>query len=68
MPSIVLQGLQVAVVVFLAPLLTGSIARAEAMIAGKRGPSIFQVYRDIWKFLGKQSLIPEPASWIFRVA
>ncbi|MHB8177136.1 MAG: respiratory chain complex I subunit 1 family protein [Vulcanimicrobiaceae bacterium] len=68
MPSIVLQGLQVAVVVFLAPLLTGSIARAEAMIAGKRGPSIFQVYRDIWKFLGKQSLIPEPASWIFRAA
>ncbi|MHB8152208.1 MAG: respiratory chain complex I subunit 1 family protein [Bacillati bacterium] len=68
MPSIVLQGFQVAVVVFLAPLLTGSIARAEAMIAGKRGPSIFQVYRDIWKFLGKQSLIPEPASWIFRVA
>jgi len=68
LPSIVLQGLQVAVVVFLAPLLTGSIARAEAMIAGKHGPSIFQVYRDIWKFLGKQSLIPEPASWIFRVA
>jgi formate hydrogenlyase subunit 4 len=68
LPAIVVQAAQVLTVALLSPLLTGCIARLEAIIAGKRGPSIFQPYRDIRKFFGKESLLPEPASWIFRTA
>ncbi len=34
----------------------------------KRGPSVFQPYRDLAKQLRKESAISENASWIFRVA
>lgn len=62
------QAAQVLTLLLLSPLLTGCIARAEAIIAGKRGPSIFQTYRDILKFFRKQPIAPEPSSWIFRTA
>ena len=65
---IAVQAAQVLTLLLLSPLLTGCIARAEAIIAGKRGPSIFQTYRDILKFSRKQPLVPEPSSWIFRAA
>jgi formate hydrogenlyase subunit 4 len=60
------QAAQVLTLLLLSPLLTGSIARLEAIVAGKRGPSIFQTYRDILKLFRKQALTPEPSSWIFR--
>jgi len=65
---IAVQAAQVLTVTLLSPLLSGVIARAAAMVAGKRGPSIFQPYRDIRKFLRKQRLAPEHASIVFRVA
>jgi len=65
---IAVQAAQVLTLLLLSPLLTGCIARAEAVIAGKRGPSIFQTYRDILKFFRKQPLTPEPSSWVFRTA
>ncbi len=68
LPPIAVQAAQVASLLLLSPLLTGCIARLESIVAGKRGPSIFQTYRDIWKFLHKQSLQPEPASWVFSAA
>lgn len=68
LPPIVVQAAQVLTLLLLSPLLTGCIARLEAIVQGKRGPSIFQTYRDIWKFFHKQALTPQPASWIFRAA
>lgn len=64
----VVQGAQIFTVAFISPLLTGLIVRAEAIVAGKRGPSIFQPYRDIVKFLRKQRIRPSVASPIFRIA
>lgn len=63
-----LQVLQSAVVLLLAPLYAGVIARAEAIVQSKRGPSVVQPYRDLAKLLRKGSAISEDASWIFRVA
>jgi formate hydrogenlyase subunit 4 len=65
---IVAQAAQVLTLLLLSPFLSGCISRLEAIVAGRRGPSVFQPYRDIAKFLRKQSLTPEPASWIFRAA
>ena len=66
--SVGLQFLQSAVVLALAPLYAGVIARAEAIVASKRGPSVLQPYRDLAKWLRKSSVISDQASWIFRAA
>jgi formate hydrogenlyase subunit 4 len=68
LPASLVQSLQVLAALFLSPLLTGIIARWEAMVAGKRGPSVLQTYRDIAKFLRKASLRPDVASPVFRYA
>jgi formate hydrogenlyase subunit 4 len=63
-----LQACQVGATLFVSPLLSGIIARAEAIVQGKRGPSIWQPYRDILKLLRKQRVAPNVASPLFRVA
>lgn len=63
-----LQVLQSLVVLLFAPLYAGVIARAEAVVACRRGPSVFQPYRDLAKWLRKGSAISDQASWVFRGA
>ena len=64
--SIVYNLLQVTVVLLLSPLVAGLLARMKEIVQGKRGPSIFQPYRDLWKLFHKNQVISEEASWIFR--
>jgi formate hydrogenlyase subunit 4 len=66
--SDLLQLIQVGVVLLLAPLYGGVLARAEAIVQSKRGPSIVQPYRDLAKLLRKGSAISDQASWVFRGA
>ncbi len=63
-----LQGLQIATVLLCAPLLRGIINRLKAIVQSKRGPSIWQPYRDLWKLLRKGSVVSEHASWVFHAA
>ncbi len=65
--EVALQIVQSAVVVGLAPLYSGVITRAEAVVASKRGPSVWQPYRDLAKLLRKSTAVSDQASWIFRV-
>lgn len=58
--------LQVLVVMALSPLVKGVLTRLKENIQSKRGPSIFQPYRDIWKLFQKDEIVPEESSWIFR--
>ncbi len=58
--------IQVAVVIAFAPLVSGVLNRAKEIVQSKRGPSIFQPYRDLWKLLHKDEVISEESSWIFR--
>src|ERR1700683_2983066 len=62
-----IQVLQSLVVLTLAPLYAGVLARAEAVVASKRGPSVLQPYRDLGKLLRKGSAISDQASWVFRI-
>ncbi|BBZ50207.1 NADH-quinone oxidoreductase subunit H [Mycobacterium heidelbergense] len=66
--AVLLQSLQSVVVIALAPLYSGALARAEAIVASKRGPSVVQPYRDLAKWLRKSSAISDQASWVFRGA
>jgi formate hydrogenlyase subunit 4 len=58
--------LQVLVVMAFAPLVPGTISRLKEIVQSKRGPSIFQPYRDIWKLFHKDEVISDRSSWIFR--
>src|SRR6201998_2452593 len=59
---------QVAFVLAFAPLVEGITTRLKEILQSKRGPSIFQPYRDIWKLLHKDEVVSEESSWIFRAA
>ncbi|MGH8274880.1 MAG: respiratory chain complex I subunit 1 family protein [Gammaproteobacteria bacterium] len=65
---LVINLIQVAFLLVFAPLLGGVLARLEEIIQGKHGPSIFQPYRDIWKLFGKDEIVSEESSWVFRFA
>src|ERR1700741_3207736 len=64
--SILFNLFQVAVVLLFAPLVSGVLSRLKEMVQSKRGPSIFQPYRDLWKLFHKDEVISEQSSWIFR--
>ena len=60
--------LQVVVVLTFAPLASGVLSRLKEMVQSKRGPSIIQPYRDLWKLFHKDEIVSEDSSWIFRFA
>ncbi len=61
-------GLQILLVILLAPALQGWIKQVKARWQSRQGPPLLQPYWDLWKLLGKESLRPEVSSWIFRGA
>ncbi|MGO9199954.1 MAG: respiratory chain complex I subunit 1 family protein [Limisphaerales bacterium] len=63
--SIILQTL---LLLLLAPLLSGLIKNWKAKLQNRRGPRIWQPYSDLLKFLRKDMVISEHASWVFSVA
>ncbi|HEY1388084.1 MAG TPA: NADH-quinone oxidoreductase subunit H [Ktedonobacterales bacterium] len=68
MLTLLLQLLAVVVVLLCSPLLSGVINRLKAIIQSKRGPSIWQPYRDYWKLLHKGAVVSEHTTWVFRLA
>jgi formate hydrogenlyase subunit 4 len=65
--DILLQIAQVLAVLALAPLLQGIILQFEERVQRSQGPGIFQPYRDLWKLLHKQIVVPGTASWLFWI-
>lgn len=63
---IIANVLQVLVVLFLSPLVAGVLNRLKEIVQSKRGPSIFQPYRDLWKLFHKDQVISDRSSWVFR--
>lgn len=63
----VTQGAQMALVLLLAPLLTGFIRKVKARLLRRRGASLIQPYRDLYRLLHKEVVLAENASWLFRV-
>lgn len=57
--------LQTALLLALAPLISGCIKNWKAKLQNRRGPRVWQPYFDVIKFLRKDMVISEHASWIF---
>ncbi|MBE3573368.1 MAG: respiratory chain complex I subunit 1 family protein [Moorella humiferrea] len=67
--KLLLIGLVQALLVLLtAPLFTGFARTLRAKLHSRRGPGIFQDYRDIFKLIKRQEVVPAQASWVFRSA
>lgn len=62
------QGCQMLLILLLAPLLTGWVRWIKARLLRRRGPSVLQPYRDLFKLLHKDVVLADSASWLFRVA
>jgi formate hydrogenlyase subunit 4 len=65
--TIVFNILQVLFVLCFAPLYSGVLSRFKEIVQSKRGPSIFQPYRDLWKLFHKDQILSSETTWIFRV-
>lgn len=66
--DLLVQGAQMALVLALAPLLTGVTRTIKARLMRRQGPSIFQPYRDLIRLMRKEATLAENASWLFRTA
>ncbi|MHB1413383.1 MAG: NADH-quinone oxidoreductase subunit H, partial [Thermoleophilia bacterium] len=66
--KIVLNLAQALFVIAFSPLAAGVLARLKEVVQSRRGPGIFQPYRDLWKLFHKDEIVSEESSWIFRFA
>lgn len=62
------QGLQMVLVLTIAPLLTGLVRWLKARLLRRRGASPWQPYRELLRLARKEVVLAESASWLFRVA
>ena len=65
--DIIVQGVQMLLVLLLAPLLTGYVRKIKARLVRRQGASIFQPYRDLLRLMRKEVVLADNASWLFRV-
>lgn len=66
--NLFLQGLQMLVVLALAPALTGLVRKLKARLARRQGAPVLQPYRDLARLMRKEVVLAENASWLFRAA
>lgn len=66
--ALLVQLAQMALVLLAAPLLTGWVRKVKARLQRRQGPPVLQPYRDLARLLGKEAVIAENASWLFRTA
>lgn len=60
--------LQLAILLVVAPLISGVIRTLKARLQMRKGPSILQPYRNLAKLMRKSMVLPDTASWIFAAA
>jgi formate hydrogenlyase subunit 4 len=64
--SLFTQGLQMLLVLLLAPLLLGYTRKIRARLLRRRGPPVLQPYRDLSRLIRKEAVVADNASWLFR--
>jgi len=66
--ELIAQGMQMILVLLLAPLLLGYTRKVKARLLRRRGPPLLQPYRDLLRLIRKEAVLAENASWLFRSA
>jgi formate hydrogenlyase subunit 4 len=65
--NLAVEGVQMLLVLLLAPLLTGLVRKVKARLLLRQGPPLIQPYRDLVRLLRKEVVLAHSASWLFRV-
>ncbi|HTP91402.1 MAG TPA: NADH-quinone oxidoreductase subunit H [Xanthobacteraceae bacterium] len=65
--DLAVQGVQMMLVLLVAPLLTGFVRKMKARLQRRQGPPLIQPYRDLARLMHKDAVLAENASWLFRV-
>jgi formate hydrogenlyase subunit 4 len=65
--DLVIQGVQMLLVLSLAPLFTGFVRKVKARLLRRQGPPLLQPYRDLIRLSRKEVVLAENASWLFRI-
>jgi len=63
---LLIEVLQLALLVGLAPALAGWIKIVKCRLQGRNSPGLLQPYRDLRRLFGKDVVLADNASWIFR--
>jgi formate hydrogenlyase subunit 4 len=66
MLNLAVQGIQMFLVLILAPLLLGFTRKAKARLLRRQGAPVLQPYRDLLRLIRKQVVLADNASWLFR--
>jgi len=61
------QGLQMVLVIAVAPLLVSVVRKIKSRLTRKQGAPLLQPYRDLIRLMRKDVVLAENASWLFRV-
>ncbi|MDD5721517.1 MAG: NADH-quinone oxidoreductase subunit H [Candidatus Pacebacteria bacterium] len=64
--QIIILILQLIFVPLVSPFFIGFIKKIKAKLQNRRGASVWQPYKDLWKLLHKDEVISSEASWIFK--
>jgi formate hydrogenlyase subunit 4 len=64
--SLAVQGVQMLLVLLLAPLLLAFTRKVKARLLRRRGPPLLQGYRDLIRLMRKEVVLAHNASWLFR--
>jgi formate hydrogenlyase subunit 4 len=67
MNDLLLAIIQAALVLGIAPLVTGIIRKVKALLQSRQGPPILQPYYDLQKLFRKSSVVSSDASWVTTV-
>ncbi|HLO25192.1 MAG TPA: NADH-quinone oxidoreductase subunit H [Geobacteraceae bacterium] len=65
--SFTIEAVQLLILLFAAPAFAGWVKTVKCRMQGRTYAGIFQPYRDIARLFGKEVVLAENASWIFRV-
>ena len=65
--DLLFQGVQMLLVLVLAPLLTGFVRKLKARLLRRQGPPLLQPYLDLVRLARKDVVLADSASWLFRV-
>lgn len=63
--TIAYNVIQLLFVIGFGPLYAGVLSRLKENVQSKRGPSIFQPYRDLWKLFHKDEVVSSETSGSF---
>ena len=66
--DLAVQGVQMMLVLALAPLLLGYTRKIKARLLRRQGPPLLQPYRDLLRLARKEVVLADNASWLFRSA